>query len=84
MRMTAVAVPALAGSLLLAPFVLMPSAQAGGVPNLNNAVSATHAGAITLVHGGGGGHGGGWGSGHMGGGHWGSAALPVAGLPAGG
>jgi hypothetical protein len=74
MRMIVVAVPALAGSLLLAPFLPVPSAQAGGVPNLNNAVSATHAGAITHVYGGGGGgggHGGGWGSGHMGGGHWG-------------
>jgi hypothetical protein len=73
MRTTIAAVTALAGSLLLAPLMLGPT-QAGGAPDLKNALSATHPGAVTLVRGGGGGgggHGGGFamGGGHMGGGH---------------
>jgi hypothetical protein len=75
MRTTIAAVTALAGSLLLAPLMLGPT-QAGGAPDLKNALSATHPGAVTLVRGGGGGgggHGGGFamGGGHMGGGGWG-------------
>jgi hypothetical protein len=81
MRTTIAAVTALAGSLLLAPLMLGPT-QAGGVPNLNGAVSATHTGAITLVRGGGGGggggHGGGGGGGHGGGGWGGGAGHPSA------
>jgi hypothetical protein len=73
MRTTIAAVTALAGSLLLAPLMLGPT-QAGGAPDLKNALSATHPGAVTLVRGGGGGgggHGGGFamGEGHMRGGH---------------
>ena len=73
MRTTIAAVTAIAGSLLLAPLMLGPT-QAGGAPDLKNALSATHPGAVTLVRGGGGGgggHGGGFamGEGHMRGGH---------------
>jgi hypothetical protein len=67
MRTGIAAVTALAGSLLLAPLMLGPS-QAGSAPDLKNAVSAIHDGAVTLVHGGGGG-GGGHGGGGFGGGH---------------
>ena len=71
MRTGITAVTALAGSLLLAPLML-GSSQAGSAPDLKNAVSAIHDGALTLVHGGGGGggHGGGGGfaGGHGGGG----------------
>jgi hypothetical protein len=65
MRTTIAAVTALAGSLLLAPLMLGPT-QAGGAPDLKNALSATHPGAVTLVR-----HGGGFamGEGHMRGGH---------------
>ena len=76
MRTTIAAVTALAGSLLLAPLMLGPT-QAGGVPDLKNALGTTHDSAVTLVRGGGGagggGHGGGFamGGGHMGGGGWG-------------
>ena len=72
MRMTIAAVTALAGSLLLAPTMLGP-AKAAGAPDLKNALSTTHDGAVTLVRdGGGGGPMGGFamGGGHMGGG-WG-------------
>ena len=72
MRMTIAAVTALAGSLLLAPTMLGP-AKAAGAPDLKNALSATHDGAVKLVRdGGGGGPMGGFamGGGHMGGG-WG-------------
>ena len=70
MRMTIAAVTALAGSLLLAPTMLGP-AKAAGAPDLKNALSATHDGAVTLVRGGGGPMGGfAMGGGHMGGG-WG-------------
>jgi hypothetical protein len=72
MRTTIVAVTALAGSLLLAPLMMGPT-QAQSAPDLKNAVSSIHDGAIILARGGGGGggggggHGGGWGGG--GGGH---------------
>ena len=72
MRTTIAAVTALAGSLLLAQPMLGPT-QAGGAPDLKNALSATHDGAVTLVRGGGGGGpmgGFAMGGGHMGGG-WG-------------
>jgi hypothetical protein len=76
MRTTIAAVTAIAGGLLLAPPMLGPT-QAGGVPDLKNAFSATRDSAVTLVRGGGfamgGGHmrGGGFamGGGHMRGGH---------------
>ena len=45
MRMTIAAVTALAGSLLLAPTMLGP-AKAAGAPDLKNALSATHDGAL--------------------------------------
>ncbi|MGC2410745.1 MAG: hypothetical protein WA441_12305 [Methyloceanibacter sp.] len=48
MRTSIAAVIALGGSLLLAPFMLEPS-QAGSVPDLKNALSATHDGVPTLV-----------------------------------
>jgi hypothetical protein len=48
MRTSIAAVIAIGGSLLLAPFMLGPS-QAGGVPDLKNALSATHDGVPTLV-----------------------------------
>jgi hypothetical protein len=75
MRTTIAAVTALAGSLLLAPPMLGPT-QAGGAPDLKNALSATHDSAVTLVRGGGGGggHGGGF---AMGGGHMGGGGLGV-------
>ena len=66
MRTTIAAVTALAGSLLLAQPMLGPT-QAGGAPDLKNALSATHDGAVTLVRGGGGG--GPMGGFAMGGGH---------------
>jgi len=72
MQMTIAAVTALAGSLLLAPTMLGP-AKAAGAPDLKNALSAPHDGAVTLVRGGGGGGpvgGFAMGGGHMGGG-WG-------------
>ena len=72
MRMTIAAVTALAGSLLLAPTMLGP-AKAAGAPDLKNALSPTHDGAVKLVRGGGGGGpmgGFAMGGGHMGGG-WG-------------
>jgi hypothetical protein len=62
MKTTLAAVTALAGSLLLAPFMLGPT-QAGSAPDLKNGVGTTHAGAVTLIRGGGGG--GGHGGGHM-------------------
>src|SRR4026209_1484928 len=54
MRMTIAAVTALAGSLLLDPTMLGP-AKAAGAPDLKNALSPTHDGAVKLVRGGGGG-----------------------------
>jgi len=54
MRMTIAAVTALAVSLLLAPTMLGP-AKAAGAPDLKNALSPTHDGAVKLVRGGGGG-----------------------------
>jgi len=72
MRTSIAAVTALAGSLLLAPLMLGPT-QAGGAPDLKNALSATRDSAVTLVRGGGGGGGGhggfAMGGGHMRGGH---------------
>jgi hypothetical protein len=70
MKTSIAALTALAGSLLLAPLMMGPT-QAQSAPDLKNAVSAIHNGAVTLVRGGGGGHGGGgWG----GGGHPGAMA----------
>jgi len=72
MRMTIAAVTALAVSLLLAPTMLGP-AKAAGAPDLKNALSPTHDGAVKLGRGGGGGGpigGFAMGGGHMGGG-WG-------------
>jgi hypothetical protein len=70
MKTSIAALTALAGSLLLAPLMMGPT-QAQSAPDLKNAVSAIHNGAVTLVRGGGDGHGGGgWG----GGGHPGAMA----------
>src|SRR5262245_63912468 len=58
MRMRLITTTALAGSLLLAPSVLV-QAKAGNLPDLKSAANGTVHSVLTLVHGGGGGGGGG-------------------------